>query len=143
MIRDPVSGAWRDSAISGAQLGIPLRPLLSSQVDHRFGVQSVACLSSHSIRGLCTWTNILKNFRALGKLSCLEFGDLFKVPPEVRVQCFQRLDRDHSDLRLQENWGEPRQTKLCRRTTATLRIPFHRIHPPKESKNSAWRIAAC
>jgi hypothetical protein len=54
-------------------------------------------------RGLCTWTNILKNFRPLGKLSCLEFGDLFKVPPDVSVQCFQRLDQDHSDLRFQEN----------------------------------------
>jgi hypothetical protein len=38
-------------------------------------------------------------------LQIVDFGDLFPVPPQVSVQCFQRLDRDHSDLRFQENWG--------------------------------------
>jgi hypothetical protein len=56
-----------------------------------------------------------------GKLTSLAFGDLFKMPSEVVVQCFFRLDYDHLNHQILSGWNSdsPR--------------PFDRILPPKDS----------
>jgi hypothetical protein len=74
--------------------------------------------------------SFFERFPLFGKLTSLAFRDLFKMPSQVVVQCFFRLDYDHFNHQIL------RGSKMsCRDGTAILLVPLIESFPRKTRSN--------